>query len=200
MSTLSEAIPNRVRALRADRGWSMAVLAERANTTASTIAKLERSQRTLSLEWIERLAKAFEISSAELLHGGKPAASGRVRMVPLIGDIAAGNWREAIEHAVGEVAAVDASEEAFALRARGTSMDKLVPDGGYVIVEPSLLDLREGRVYAVMNDEGEATVKRFRSDPARLEPCSNDPSHQPINLGHSMYKIIGRVTGAFMPL
>jgi repressor LexA len=199
MSKLSEAIPNRVRALRQERGWSLAELADRAGTTASQIMKLEKSQRRLDFDWVERLATAFGITDRELISDG--AITPRpVRMVPLVGDIAAGNWREAIANSDGFVAAVEASENAFALRARGNSMDQLVPDGGYVIVEPDLADLREGKVYAIMNGEGETTVKRYRADPARLEPCSTDPSHQPISLGRTPYTVIGQVTGAFMPL
>ena len=177
MSKLSEAIPNRVRALRQERGWSLAELAERSGTTASQIMKLEKSMRRLDFDWVERLAQAFGITDRELLSDGAAPPAG-VRMVPLVGAIAAGNWREAIAHADGTVAAVNASENAFALRASGNSMDLLVPDGGYVIVEPDLSDLRDGKVYAVMNAEGESTVKRYRNDPARLEPCSTDASHR----------------------
>lgn len=200
MVKLSDVIPNRVRALRAEKGWSLADLAERAGTTRSQIQKLETSQRRLDFEWVSRLAKAFEISEQELIWQTVGTPSQGIRMVPLIGEIAAGNWREAIEHRIGEVAAIDASDEAFALQARGSSMDKLVPDGGYVIIEPALRDLREGKVYAIMNEEGETTIKRFRHDPARLEPCSHDPSYEAFSLGHANYRVVGQVTGAFMPL
>ncbi|MCG7348944.1 LexA family protein [Sphingomonas sp. ACRSK] len=199
MSKLSELIPNRVRALRMARGWTLQELAERAGTTAPQIMKLEKSHRRLDLDWIERLAKAFEISESELIVGNA-GATASVRVVPLVGDIAAGNWREAIEHADGSVAAVGASDEAFGLRARGDSMNLLVPDGGYVVIEPGLSDLRDGKVYAIMNEEGETTVKRFRTDPARLEPCSSNPTHVEIPLGRTPFTVIGQVTGAFMPL
>lgn len=199
MTKLSEAIPNRVRALRAERGWTLAELADRVGSTASQIMKLEKSQRRLDFDWVEKFAKAFGISEQDLVGAAQASAPG-VRMVPLIGDIPAGNWREAIEHADGSVAAVGASASAFALRAKGTSMDLLVPDGGYVIVEPDLIELLDGKVYAVLNDEGESTVKRFRTDPLRLEPCSTDPLHEQIALGQSPFRVIGQVTGAFMPL
>lgn len=201
MAKLSDIIPNRVRALRAERGWSLQTLADRAGTTRSQIQKLETSQRRLDFEWVTRLAAAFEISERELMGSDfTELAPGRVRRLPLVGDIAAGNWREAIENPDGEVMAVDASENAFALRAKGTSMDLIVQDGGYVIVEPDLADLREGKVYAVMNGDGETTLKRYRTDPARLEPCSSDPSHTVISLGRTPFTIIGQVTGAFTPL
>lgn len=198
MDSLIDAIPNRIRVLRLERKWSLATLAERAGTTASQIQKIERSQRQLTMAWIQRLAKAFEISEMELL--GSTLAPAEIRMVPLIGEISAGNWREAIENPEGEVPSVDAGPNAFALRAKGTSMDLLVPDGGYVIVDPDHPELRDGKVYAVMNGEGETTVKRYRADPARLEPCSTDPSHQAISLGQTPFQVIGRVTTAVTPV
>ncbi|WP_103728909.1 LexA family transcriptional regulator [Novosphingobium sp. HII-3] len=202
MSNLSEAIPNRVRALRAERGWSLAELAERAGTTASQIMKLEKSQRRLDLNWIERLACAFEISSTELMSGQEENLPTNPFLIPLVGEIAAGNWREAIQHHEHMIfpPVEGLSKAAFALRTRGDSMDRIIPDGGYVVIDPGEADLREGKVYAVMNSEGETTIKMFRSDPARLEPCSSNPDHQPISLGREQFTVIGMAKGAFVPL
>jgi repressor LexA len=198
MQRLSQVIPNRIRALRADRGWSLQTLADKAGTTRSQIQKLETSQRRLDFDWIERLAKAFEITEGDLI--GAREILPTIRMVPLLGDIAAGNWREAVAHAEGSVPAVGVSTEAFALRAKGDSMDLVVPDGGYVFVDPTLADLRDGKVFAVMNSENETTIKRFRADPARLEPCSTNPSHELIMLGRTPFTVIGQVTGSYNPL
>jgi len=201
MSVLSEAIPSRVRALRMEKGWSLAELAERAGTTASQIMKLEKSQRRLDLAWIERLAAAFEISGGELL-GNAPQYPVHPFMIPLIGDIAAGNWMEAVQQNPEMIFSPvdDLSDKAFALRTKGDSMDKIIPDGGYVVIDPTDAELREGKVYAVMNSDGETTIKRFRSDPARLEPCSNNPEHQPISLGREQFVVLGQAKGAFVPL
>ncbi|MEE4452883.1 LexA family transcriptional regulator [Novosphingobium resinovorum] len=201
MSNLSEAIPNRVRALRAERGWSLAELADRAGTTASQVMKLEKSQRRLNFDWVRRLAAAFEISEAELM-GQNTELPLNPFLIPLIGEIAAGNWREAIQHYEDMIfpPVEGLSKAAFALRTRGDSMDRIIPDGGYVVIDPGEADLREGRVYAVMNSEGETTIKRFRSDPARLEPCSTNPDHQPISLGREQFTVIGMAKGAFVPL
>lgn len=201
MSNLSEAIPNRVRALRAEKGWSLAELAERTGTTASQIMKLEKSQRRLDFDWVRRLAAAFEMSETELI-GGTPSAANNPFLIPLIGEIAAGNWREAIQHheALIYPPVEGLSDMAFALRTKGDSMDKIIPDGGYVVIDPAEADLREGRIYAVMNSEGETTIKRFRSDPARLEPCSTNPDHQAISLGREAFTVVGMAKGAFVPL
>lgn len=201
MPTLSDAIPSRIHALRRERQWSLAELAERAGTTASQIMKLEKSQRRLDFDWVKRLAAAFEISEAELI-GQAGEQRNNPFLIPLVGEIAAGNWREAIQHFEDQVfpPVEGLSKDAFALRTRGDSMNKIIPDGGYVVIDPAEADLREGKVYAVMNSEGETTIKRFRSDPARLEPCSTNPAHEPISLGREPCIVIGMAKGAFVPL
>lgn len=201
MQKLSEAIPCRVRTLRHERGWSLAELADRAGTTASQIMKLEKSQRRLDFDWVERLAAAFEISESELI-GQASAAPRNPFLIPVVGDIAAGNWREAIQnHEDMILPPVEGiSDNAFALRTRGDSMNRIIPDGGYVVIDPAEVELREGKVYAVMNSDGETTIKRFRADPARLEPCSTNPHHQPISLGREQFTVVGMAKGAFVPL
>lgn len=202
MSNLSEVIPSRVHALRRERGWSLAELADRAGTTASQIMKLEKSQRRLDFNWVRRLATAFEISEAELI--GQPAHPLPLNpyLIPVIGEISAGNWREAMQNHEEMIfpPVTNISEMSFALRTRGDSMNRIIPDGGYVVIDPEEAELREGKVYAVMNSEGETTIKRFRSDPARFEPCSTNPDHQPITLGREQFTIIGMAKGAFVPL
>jgi len=51
-----------------------------------------------------------------------------------------------------------------------------------------------------MNGEGETTLKRFRADPLRLEPCSSDPQYQPIALGKEPFTVIGRAISSFQSL
>lgn len=201
MSKLSEAIPNRVRALRLEREWSLAELAERVGSTPSQILKLEKSQRRLDFDWVSKFAKAFEISELELV--GQGASTDAVTEVPVVGSISAGNWHEAVQHAV-ETISVPASllpgPNIFALKPIGTSMNLLVEDDGHVLINPDDADLRDGKVYAVMRNDGETTLKRYRADPARLEPCSSDPSHQPITLGKEPFIVIGRAIRALNPL
>ena len=55
------------------RGLTLADIAERClpPTTAQTIGRLETGTRTLSLDWLNRIAGALNVDSAELVHGGK---------------------------------------------------------------------------------------------------------------------------------
>ena len=58
----------RVRSLRALRGWTQDDLAIRAGMQRSYVGAVERGERNLSLENLDRLATAFEVTLAHLLH------------------------------------------------------------------------------------------------------------------------------------
>ena len=183
---------NNIRKLRIARGWTMEELANRVEGAPhfTTIAKLERSQRKLSTDWMAKIAKALGISPEELIAAND---AGRPRQVPLIGQIAAGAWREAINDPIGHVWATEGGPRVFALQPEGDSLNLLIPEGSYVLIDPDDVELMDAKVYAVRNDHGEATLKRFRRDPPRLEPASSNPVHQPIFFGREAFTIIGRV-------
>jgi len=123
---------------------------------------------------------------------GQPAEP--LGSIPIIGQVAAGNWRQAVQRPIASMPKPDPSvpPQAFALRVTGDSMDKLVEDGGTVIVDPQDKDLFPGRYYVIINGDGETTFKQFKSDPARLVPCSWNPDHHEIPIG-SQFEIVGRV-------
>lgn len=118
------------------------------------------------------------------------------RELPLIGMAGAGNWLEAVEVTRDHVSIPADIEGDFAVEIVGDSMNLLLPDGSVAIVNPRETQIFVGKLYLLRNDDGEATVKRFREDPARFEPVSDNPIHQPFELGALGFSIIGRVTGA----
>jgi SOS-response transcriptional repressor LexA len=120
------------------------------------------------------------------------------RRIPVIGSVAAGNWREAIQQPLGTIGVPDEEtpDDAVGLRVVGDSMDKIVGDGGTVIFSPSDRALYPDRYYVVINGQGETTFKQFKADPARLVPASNNPDHKEIIIGEGeTFQIVGRVTG-----
>ncbi|AHE57411.1 hypothetical protein NX02_29215 [Sphingomonas sanxanigenens DSM 19645 = NX02] len=159
-------------------------------THFTTIAKLERSQRAISVEWLVKLSKALGVSIGDLLEEpGRPA----VRMVPVVGKIAAGNWREAVAHTDEMMPVPGVGEACFALRPEGDSMNEIFADDAYVVIDPTQPDLLDGKIFAVMNGAGETTLKQYRADPPRLVPRSTNPEHQPIMFGREPFTVIGRV-------
>lgn len=190
---------NRIKELRLARGLTQVELAKLADTTKNQLVKLEGGTRRLSDHWAERLAPHLGVQSYELFMPADSSSS-QLRFVPLVGHIACGDWREAIEHAEGMVPAVSGGTSVFALRAQGDSMNEIIQDDGYVYVDPDDRDLIDGKVYAVINGAGETTAKRFRVDPARLVPCSTNPIHKETVLGNDQFNVIGRIVGTYSPL
>lgn len=185
---------NNIRALRLEKGLTQSQLADRMGVHFTTIAKLERSMRRLSVEWIVKIADALGVDPKALVGWGG-AERPEVRSIPLAGKIAAGNWREAIQDPTGWVCTTQGGPNTFALDPDGDSMNKVVPPGAHVVIDPDDFELRDGRYYAVMNDEGETTFKQYRAEPPRLEPCSTNPEHEAILLGRRPFTVIGRVIG-----
>lgn len=188
---------NRVREVRKQQGLTMEDLAERVGKYLekpvhfTTIAKIERSQRGLSGEMLRAIADSLGVPPDQLVDQAPQMIP--VRMLPIVGRIAAGNWREAIAEPLGYLPAPVGGANAFALKPEGTSMNLVVGDNALIVVDPDELDLLEGKLYAVMNGSGETTFKRYRSAPPRLEPVSSDPEHAVIPLGREPFTVIGRI-------
>lgn len=76
---------NRIRAIRKEKGMTLADLAEACAppTTPQTVGRLETGTRTLSTKWMDRLAKALGVEP-ELLVRGEDAAA--VQVVASLGE------------------------------------------------------------------------------------------------------------------
>lgn len=192
--------PNNIRRLREDQGISQeklgALVGE--DVTGATISRLESGRMGLTLDWMVRIAAALKVPVPDLIVDG----AGGVRLVPVIGQIAAGNWEEAVSEPIGSVPipAEAAGPRAFALKPLGDSMDRLVTEDGYAVVDPDQRELIVGKVYAFRNEHGETTFKRYVDAPPRLEPCSTNPDNKPILLGSEPLVVIGRVVLAVQPV
>ena len=68
---------NRIRAIRKDKGMTLADLAEACvpPTTPQTVGRLETGTRTLSTKWMDRLAKALGVEPELLVRGENAAAT-----------------------------------------------------------------------------------------------------------------------------
>lgn len=193
----NQAVGSRIREVRLEKGKSLEDVAAQIEQNTgekvhfTTIAKIERSVQTISVDWLIKIGDALGVDPVVFL-GAKPSA----RVLPVLGRIAAGNWREAIANPEGwraVPAELKAGPNAFVLLPDGDSMDKIVDDDGFIVIDPDKAELNDGRLYAILNGDGEATFKQFRSNPMRLEPCSTNPEHQPLALGREPFTVIGQV-------
>lgn len=116
--------------------------------------------------------------------------------IPIIGQVQAGQWTEAVQKPIGIMPSPEPfmSRNIFGLQVVGDSMNKYAEEGTTVLVDPGDKALFPGRFYVVLNEEGETTYKRYQETPSRLEPCSTNPAHKDIVLGgEQTFTIVGRV-------
>lgn len=115
-------------------------------------------------------------------------------MLPIVGLVSAGAWREGFENIMGYMPSPDKSlsSDSFVVIIEGDSMDLVAKSGEGIVVDPRDCDLVSGRYYVIRNSHGETTFKQYQDNPARLEPCSSNPDHQPIYPGREQFTIVGR--------
>jgi SOS-response transcriptional repressor LexA len=124
------------------------------------------------------------------------------RVAPVIGITSAGRWREAIELPLGHMPYPTslASEAAFGLEVAGDSMNLLIDDGGWVLIDPAKKELHPGSCYLIQNGEHEATVKMYQRSPARFEPCSTNEDHKSFLVAETDFTVIGKVVWKGAPV
>jgi len=198
-----ETIGKRVRARRIELGLSQTDLGEKVGMKQQGIQSIEdgKSERPRKLR---ELAVALETTQEWLLGEAEPThflVSEELRpvdkSVPVIGEVAAGLWLEVgpmpedpqewlpIMPVMGS-----RTKGVYSLRVRGNSMDKIAPEGAYIIcldIGESGAAVRDGDLVVVerrrvQEQLREVTVKRVRSTKRGFEllPESNDPRWKPI--------------------
>ncbi len=150
--------------------------------------------------------RALELLARERPDAAVVGEAGRVRVLPLVGQIAAGGPLLAEENiedhmAVPEPLSSGAGEE-FLLRVRGDSMVGAgILEGDFVVVRRQQTAQNGDIVVALAGEDetaDEATVKRFfrEGDRVRLQP--ENAALEPIYARH--VEILGKVIGVFRSL
>ena len=110
------------------------------------------------------------------------ATTGDARVVPIIGEIAAGGPIEAYQDATETMAIPDVlapGGDAYVLRVRGDSMiEAHIADGDFVLIRPQTT-ARNGDIVVAQVEENAVTLKRFfrEKDRVRLQPAN--PNYPP---------------------
>lgn len=195
--------------------------AERFDWNYPTYAAHENGGRGLRPEAARKYARAFNVSAAYLLYGGKPVAdsSAEAVSIPVIGKVAAGLWLDADNYEFEDstwVPAVRAPEyrngEQVAYKVEGPSMNKVLPDGVYAIgvLYGTTRSPRHRDVVVVRRTRAglvETTIKRYivQNGEVLLMPESDDPRYQaPIPLdapeADTSVEVHALVVGSYRPL
>jgi transcriptional regulator with XRE-family HTH domain len=187
---------NRVRALRKQKGLTLAQLAARMEPPADVagLQKIETGKTRLSLPWIKRISAALGIEPAELIAGEPvPIACG---FVPVLDCATAAQWKEAGPMAGDQLPVVAPPRDAFAIRIDESGMDRLLPCSGHLIIAPHERELLDGRSYLIIVEgtDSLATIRRFRvGSPPVFEAIWPTGGNNQVPLGVEPLRVIGRI-------
>ncbi len=122
--------------------------------------------------------------------------------IKVYGKIAAGEPIEMVED-VDEINCPWATniDDLFALQVKGDSMNKIVLDGHYAVLK-KCEEAITGKIYAVMVDNENATLKRLHilDNAVMLEPLSTNPIHErKVYEEESNIRVIGKYIGCVSP-
>lgn len=154
---------NRIRRERERMGMNQAELGARVDpqVTREAVTKWENDKSKPRPDTIAQLAALFGMTISELMGEDAGLRSG-VRM-PLYGWTHAGEPMEEIagdDYAYVPPVVAQNHPRGFLLRVRGGCMDKVIPDGSLVCVDPDA-EPTTGRIVVLEPTEGESVMRRI---------------------------------------
>lgn len=201
-----------VRALLKATGWKQGELAGRTGVSQATVSRWLKGSIP---EIPQQIALQKLLADADLAPGTASARTEIVESrrghsvithVPLIDEVTAGRLaKPSSQLPVEDVPLLAFADlgpgEFFALTVKGTSMDRISPEGSIIVVNRRDKTLISSKPY-VFTLRGETTYKRWqRGQPEYLEPYSTDPIHKPIFPGGKRsFEVIGRVKRTVLDL
>lgn len=207
-----------LKAVRKAAGFTQEQASKLSGIALGTLRRWEQGVNEPDMESVIRLASLYKTTTDTIL-GSEFADSidGAVRIdqddgfvdVPLYGSIAAGTPIEMIEvdsmHPI-PVELHNRYPRAFLLRVVGESMNRILPNGCYALIDPCSTIDADGDPYAVCVNGFDATIKRVRqlNNGFELVPDSTDPTYPTKTYnynepGTEEITVIGRVVYYVLP-
>lgn len=189
-------IGNNIKALRVHKGLSQEQFAEIADVSQTAVSAWECGLSDPRRSNVQRIIDAVpgitfdDILSKEKGFARKVLATPRSESttlveVPLFGSISAGKPIEMLD--IEDTYPIPDSvhekhPRAFMLKVRGESMNRVIPNGSYALVDPAYSEAQDGKVYAVCIDNSSATIKRIHklNNGVELQPDSTDPTFKSV--------------------
>lgn len=195
---------------RIAKGWSQQDLAEKMDTTQQTIQRYESGSRDIKSSVLIKLSAVLGVTISYLLGMENTSIPNNDMVeVPLYGAIAAGTPIEMIPVENSQPVPSEVRRRypsAFLLKAEGDSMNRILPNGCYALVDPCDAVEHNGAPYAVCVNGYDATIKRVNklNNGFELAPDSNDPTYskQVFNYnepGTQTITVIGEVVYFVLP-
>lgn len=181
-------ISQNIKRLRKQAGMTQVELAEKLDVARSTITQWETGRSSPRMGMVQKLAGVFGVTSAEMLaeptdlpDGAMPVTASSAT-VPLlaIGRVHAGALtdEEEVSHRVEVPASVLASHpRSFALEVEGDCMDRVIPEGSHVLVDPDR-EPGNGSIAVVETDSYQAVMRRWYRGSSTLMLTADSHSEQ----------------------
>lgn len=195
-------VQTKLKALRVANNYTLEQLAIKLETTPITLSRYETGKRSVSLCILEEICKIYNLTvtdffldkaqceqtpvqQTEMLSSTQPA-----NFVGVYGHIAAGYFTSADANFVDEIEIPQTllnrygKNNLFGLAVSGNSMNKVVQNNDYVILNKQNA-ANNGDIVAVLLNNEDATLKRFYQldqETIILKPESNDPDFHPITI------------------
>ena len=200
-----------IKKLRESHGMTQEQLGKVAGVSSMAVSQWENGRAVPRMGSIQRMADYFKVPKSTIMGDvvTKPDPHASFTDVPLYGAIAAGTPIEMVE--VDDYHPVPTEvhsryPDAFLLKVEGDSMDRVLPNGCYALVDPCDDIDKDGEPYAVCVNGYDATIKRVRklNNGFELVPDSTDPTYatQTYNYNEPDTKtitVIGRVVYYVLP-
>jgi repressor LexA len=203
---------NRLKILREEKGLNKTELANMLNITAQSIGQYEQGKRDLSTDKLIMFAKFFGVTTDYILgfsdtRNSTSADLNNLLNIPLVGKVPAGTPVLATENIIQyfaisrEIFSLQNDENLFFLKVDGESMNNVIANGSYILIQKQEYADTGDIVVALVNDE-EATLKKYKIIDKQfimLEPDSSYTEFEPIvvNLKNQNFRIIGKVIGYY---
>lgn len=209
---------NRLKLLREEKGLYQADIAKFLGTSTTAITYYENEKRDIPTDVLKKLSVFFKVSIDYLLGESNERTSksysamdlsDKLFLIPMVGKVPAGEPILANENIEGYLPIdpimynLSSPDNLFFLKVVGESMNNIVKNGSYVLVEKQNYAENGDVIVALVNGDDEATLKRFKeldnSQFIMLEPDSTLSEYKPriIDLKNTEFKIIGKVIGDF---
>jgi len=200
-------VGQRIAFLREKRGLSQAALADKLNLSQSSVAMWESGQRGMKGDTLTLLADFFGVSSDYLLGRTDVTDFGLFEVnteelvnIPIVGTIKCGGGQIAYEDISGfsayPTADIRSGKEYIALIVKGDSMiGDGINEGDIALIEKDA-ELIQNKIYAVVLDGEEATLKHvIKTDGAVVLQPSNPRCQARVLTGSELQNlyIVGRL-------
>lgn len=220
MATVRENVKKSVRTL-VDIVGSNKEFAEKIGVSKQAVSNWTRGSQAPDIEIIAQIAKTYGVRLSDILDGtiDKNAINHSAEYdheacqgfseVPIYGSIAAGTPIEMIP--VDDFHQIPSEmhsryPNAFLLRVSGESMNHILPNGSYALIDPREEVVKDNDPYAVCINGYDATIKRVKKleNGFQLVPDSTDPTFpvQTFNYnepGTDEITVIGKVVWHVIP-